>query len=423
MDIEIEKIIYPGKSLGRYHNKVVLTNEGLPGERVRVSLLKDKKSFIEAETKDILASSTRRVIPKCRHYKVCSPYQYISYPFQLEIKSGQLREILLRQAGIDSFDLKIRPSLNEFGYRNKVNLLIARDNSGVSFAYNSPRNIQGRVKIDKCFLFPDIINRFLKELIKIFRSNRFKFIEGITIRINNKETEMLLGLKTSNPKQVQGISRVLNILGKKFPLKGIMLSSSEKRRRKTWGVNYIRENFSGRDFFIGIDTFFQVNIGSVREVIRDLSCFFRKAKVNCLADLYCGTGMFGIVFSERIKEIIGIDSGKENIEFLKQNLEKNRITNFRAIEGDCRKLISKAFKYSPDALMVNPPRAGLTENICRYIIRKKPQKIFYLSCNPVTLSRDLKNLLGKYTLLNIYLYDFFPQTPHIETLAVLESIH
>jgi len=421
MDIEIEKIIYPGKSLGRYNNKVVLSSEGLPGEKVRVSLLRDKKSFIEAETKDILASSMRRVIPKCRHYKVCSPYQYISYPFQLEIKSGQLKEILLRQAGIDSFDLKVRPSLNEFGYRNKVNLLIARDNSGVSFAYNSPRNIQGIVKIEECFLFPDIINSFLKELIKIIRSNRFKFVEEITIRINNKETEMLLGLKTNNPKQVQGISRVLNILEKKFPLKGIILSSPEKGIKKAWGVNYIRENFSGRDFFIGIDTFFQVNIDSVREVIRDLSCFFRKTKVNCLADLYCGTGMFGIVFSERIKKIVGIDSGRENIEFLKQNLEKNRITNFQVIVGDCHKLISKAFKYSPDALMVNPPRAGLTENICRYIIRKKPPKIFYLSCNPVTLSRDLKSLLGKYTLSNIYLYDFFPQTPHIETLAVLEA--
>ena len=184
---------------------------------------------------------------------------------------------------------------------------------------------------------------------------------------------------------------------------------------------YIEEIVSGKTFRIGPDSFFQINIPMLEEALREMQKYAGPDKKETIADLYCGIGTFGICLSQYAKEVIGIESAPGNISFLKSNLKLNQIKNFRLYEGACEKLFPSLMNSGIDTLMLDPPRKGLDNMLCQNILLSSIKKIMYLSCNPPTLSRDLKILGRRYQVKILHIFDFFPQTPHIETLAILEK--
>ena len=184
---------------------------------------------------------------------------------------------------------------------------------------------------------------------------------------------------------------------------------------------YIEETVLGKTFRIGPDSFFQINVPMLEIALKEMQKSIRPDKKEIIADLYCGIGTFGIALSQFAKEIIGIESNPGNISFLKSNLKLNKIENFKLYEGTCEKLFPSTLISGIGTLILDPPRKGLDNMLCQNILLSSIKKIIYLSCNPVTLSRDLKILSHSYTIKTLFLFDFFPHTPHIETLAILEK--
>ena len=191
MNIVIEKIVYPGKSLARANGKVIFTDQGLPGETVEIAIVKDTKGYTQAKTIKIITPSPNRQEPRCNHYQVCSPYQPIEYPQQIEIKKQQLQEIISRQLKIDFPSLNFRKSPQIWGYRNKIKVKIIRIKTLPHLAYNLPETDDQFIPVDQCLLSPEQTNLFMSEFIKKLRQKDFPAVNQLTIK-ENKENKLLI---------------------------------------------------------------------------------------------------------------------------------------------------------------------------------------------------------------------------------------
>lgn len=392
MEATIEKIIYTGKSLARINGKVILTDEGLPGEIVRVEPVKEKKNYTEAKTIGIIKKSAERIIPRCSHYKSCSPYQYINYAYQIKIKTAQLKETLEHELKADFGDIIVKPSPNIWGYRNKARLKVLWKNGSPYPAYRRPETTNEFAEIDECFLMPPEMNRCLNQTLKLLAEKNASFVDEIEIKESFLEKNFL-----------------------------VMLHSGSSKEPLISGKDFISEKAAGKTFRFGAHSFFQVNIEMLEELIKDIRLSLPLTGQETMADMYCGVGTFGIALSGNAGKIIGVESEKENISFLKQNILANDIKNFEIREGYCENLIGSILKQKPDVIILDPPRKGINEVTREAIMKHGAPYVAYVSCNPATLARDLKALLQRYHIKSATFYDFFPHTTHIETCVILEK--
>jgi len=353
--------------MGYLNNKAVFTNEGLPQELVEINLLRDKKNYAEAETLKILKPSANRVQSRCGHFKACSIYQNINYTYQIEIKETQIKEIFLKNLGINLNNGILKPSPIIWGYRNKANLNVIWENDRAHLAYHKPGSFDKFVKVEECFLLNNKLNLKLAEMLKTINNEKLYNIKEAAVREN------------------------------------------------------AYENIDNKKFSIGDDSFFQVNTAMLKELVKDIKKYLTLTGKETIADLYCGIGTFGILLSDSAKKIIGVELTEGNITFLKDNISLNNIENFAYYQGASENFLDKVLEDKPDIIIVDPPRKGLSPGLCETLVKKPIPTLLYISCDPATLARDLKILLNAYKLKNITCYDFFPHTPHIETMCVLSK--
>lgn len=417
MAIIIEKIVYPGKSMSRIGGKVLFTDQGLPGEKVEITVIKETKGYTQGQTVKIITPSPHRIIPRCGHYRVCSPYQYIDYSYQVEIKKQQLSEILTRHLKADIPEIVFRESPHAWGYRNKIKLKVLRQDKKPYLAYNLPRSTDRFTAIDKCFLSPETTNSFLNAL----SPDSLKYLTGLTVR-ENKKNELLIDAYHDHALDKKTAYKIFEDLFGKFHIAGFMLTD-QKDLKKTLvhGDGFLKETIEGFDFHIGTGSFFQVNTEMLSVLMGDMRNELGLSPDNVLADLYCGIGTFGILLSSKVKRVIGVESGKENFHFMKKNIELNNIKNFDTSLCDCKEAISPVLKQRVDIAIIDPPRKGIDTGICNALTMSGPSTLAYISCDPSTLARDLKILLSSYKIKSVHGYDFFPQTPHIETMVILRG--
>jgi len=421
MRVTIEKIVYPGRSLARADGKVIFTDQGIPGETVDVIQTADKKNLMEARTVNVVSASPDRRQARCDHFAICSSYQYIDYPLQVTIKQGQLNELLSRTLGMKDPKTIIRPAKSLWGYRNKVRLHVVWDGKKLNWAYHALEHREHYARIEKCALLSDQVNELLEDVRALLSDEKFKALNEVLVRESADKKKLLIGLAGDERMDTTLLAAALEPFIKKFPLSGVMYSTDGKYYHPVFGDDYLEEEIHGKRFMMGIDSFFQVNFEMAQQLITDMAEWLAMDKEKTVVDLYCGVGTFGIIFSDRVKAVVGVEKGHENIPFLMRNIEANGTKNYTVIKGDCEKVFGQASKRGADILIVDPPRRGLGDKLCRELVRIAPGAIAYVSCDPSTLVRDLKYLSGNYSLDHVAMYDFFPHTFHIETMAILRK--
>ncbi len=420
MKIKIEKIIYPGKSLGRKDNKIVLTDSGIAGETVQYSIVKDKKNYIQGRTLRVTDSSIHRKPPRCLHFQICSAYQYIDYAQQLKIKESQLKEIL------SDFDPAIiSGSLVSsniiWGYRNKIHLHIITENNIAVCAYHTPGQNNKFTPIDRCFLASDMMNRIISKFLNCLPAEK-KYVNEITLQKSQSSKKFLLCCYGKLLKKKLSALDPLLELSKKFSFSGIVYINKKKNEKSILlGKDQLSEKVAGKTFLFGSQSFFQINIPMLELLIQDLKKELPKTAGLSLLDLYCGVGTFAIALSGLFLNIKAVDFSRANISFLKKNIFINSISNIETVQAKCEDWIKTVQKKALDIIIVDPPRRGLENALIDKIKELQPKMIVYISCDPATLCRDLKKLTTGYTLKKVKAYDFFPHTPHIETLSILKK--
>ena len=422
MRLRIEKIVYPGRRLGFDEGKAVFTDLGLPGEIVEVEVLKERPSYVEARTRDIVEPSPHRRTPRCAHFAACSPLQEMDDELQLEVKRGQVKEIIGRELGLDLEGPAVTPSPVVWGYRNRVRLAVRRPGQRVCLAYRAAGSQDEYVPVDRCHLVSNAMNDALEAGRALIADNNFRTVEEIEARESQTLGGVLLILHLSGAGELERLTKLADGFRENASLTGVVAIVPRGKGRldvTLAGTSGLEERIGETLFRFGPSAFFQVNTRQLEAVTELMRASLARLQVHVLADLYCGVGTFGLLLAGTAGKVVGVESDPATIAALQANIALNRARTFEVGEGRSEEWIGRVLDRNADAVILDPPRKGVDGRILAALVERPVAGLIYLSCNPSTLARDLRRLLGAYRLADIRVFDFFPHTAHIETCVVL----
>ena len=396
-EVEIKSYDHKGRGIARINEKIVFVEDALIGEKVNVEIIKDNKKYMEAKVIKRLETSKDRCNSNCIYYDKCGGCNIssISYENQLKFKKEKVIDIFNKY-----LNMIINPDIiktSEYNYRNKIVLHVIDGKIGYY-----EKNTNKLVEIDKCLLATESINT----IIKLIKDNLdLKEVSKIMIRNTYKET-MVAFDGTIN---IDKLIKVLDIV-----------DSIYVNDKLVKGKDRIIEKLGDYLFYISKDSFFQVNTKQAYNLYNQVLEFANLNEKDIVLDLYCGTGTIGIFLSKYCKKVIGIEINKSAVEDANNNKKLNNINNIAFI-NDTASIISK-IDNKANVVILDPPRSGLDKLTTNTLIENRVDKIVYVSCDPMTLARDIKNLSFVYELKDIKLFDMFAQDYHVETVVLLELI-
>jgi len=421
-EILVEKIVYPGKSLGRLGEIACLTDEGLPGERVEIEPRREHARLVEARTTRILQPSPRRRAPRCGHYRACSPYQIMDEELQGEIKRGQLEEILAPEtAGLPPPRFTASPQ--SWNYRRRARFHVLWTPRGAQPAYNVPGTRNEFIPVDVCHLAAPPLSELIAFALASFPCPA-PGLREIEARVGSDPSAPLLIFHWTVPPRPKDLDPVLTALAAGPKPAGVVSVFSKRGREEeapVWGRDWIEETVGTAVFRIGARSFFQVNPAVLPEVVSVLAGALKAHGIRRLADLYSGLGLFGLTLAPLVESVAAVESDPQNVRLLKENAARQKAAGVTICDGRAEEWMGWIQDRGVDAVIVDPPRKGLEPALIGALTGRPVPLVLYLSCNPTTLARDLKLLRPAYRPVQIQGFDFFPQTPHIEALAMLEK--
>lgn len=454
--VEIIDVAAEGKSLARVNEMVVFVPFGAPGDIVDVKLDKKKKSYGEGHIVRMVQPSTVRVEPFCEHFGVCGgcKWQHLPYSEQLKYKQNQVRDALERIAKVEipainpilgSANIQFYRNKLEYTFSNKKWLTFEQLNSGEEFperdcaGFHIPGCFDKVLDINKCWLQNDVSNEirlFLKALAieKGFSFYDLRAQNGLmrTIMIRTASTGEIMLVVVFGEDNKEAIDCVMNSLKERFPQITSLMYVVNLKVNDTIGDqeiilfngrDYIEEEMEGLRFRVGPKSFYQTNSLQAYELYKNARRMAQITPTDLVYDLYTGTGTIANFVARQAKQVIGIEYVPEAIEDAKLNSRVNGIENTLFYAGDMKDVLTDEFieKHGrANVMIVDPPRAGMHENVVKVILNAEPQRIVYVSCNPATQARDLALLDAKYRVTEIQPVDMFPHTHHVENIVALE---
>jgi len=452
-NVEITGVAAEGKSIARVDDMVVFIPYGAPGDVVNIKLDKKKRSYAEAHIVDMLKPSPDRVAPVCEHFGVCGgcKWQHIPYESQLRYKRDQVVDALTRIAKVEIPD--VNPTLGSketFCYRNKLEYTFSCKcwitfedlRSGREIAdrnalgFHIPGAFDKVLDIKKCWLQDDLSNRirlFVRQyaLAKGYEFYDIKAQQGLmrTLMVRIASTgEVMLIVVFARPEQ-EKIDDLMGAIAAEFPEITSLLYVVNQKVNDTIadqevityrGRDYINEEMEGLQFRIGPKSFYQTNSLQAYElykVARRMACL---KPDDLVYDLYTGTGTIANFVARQVKKVVGIEYVPEAIADAKLNSEVNGIDNTIFFAGDMKDVLTDGFIAEhgrPDVMIIDPPRAGMHEDVVNVILNARPERIVYVSCNPATQARDLALMDSLYRVEEVQPVDMFPHTHHVENVV------
>ena len=402
MKFQIEKLDHEGRGIIR-NGKIIFVKNALPGEIVDINILKEKKKFIEAESKNIENESIDRCNPNCQYYSSCGGCNilHMTYESTLVFKENKVKEIMNKFL---TFPVKVNKIISDcnLNYRNKATFHV---NNKIGYYKENSNEI---IEINECH----ILDKEINEILRVLKNISLNGIYEIVIRKSKYTSDSMLILKVN-----KNINREDIIEKLKNKVTSIILYQNNKYKT-IYGKNEIIEKMDEFKFQISEDSFFQVNTKTAILLYKKVEEYIEATKDENILDLYCGTGTIGIFISKNAKKVTGVEINKSAIKNAKENAKINNISNIEFICKDSSKAVLE-LKDKYDKIIVDPPRAGLDKNTIKFLNESQAKKIVYVSCDPVTLARDLNLLKENYHVEEITPVDMFPYTHHVECISVL----
>ena len=401
MSLEGKVINQNNEGLGIIKNneKIVFVPFSLPEEIVDYEIIKENKKYDEGKLLNIKNVCYERQDVKCPYYVNCGgcDLMHQKYEYQLEFKKKKVINNLKHISNIEIDNIDIE-SDNEFNYRNHITLSVNNDKIG--FYKNHTNEI---IDIDYCFISNDKINNALKEIRKFLSKYNDNNINRISIKAYN---EVLINIESSNFKLINEFKDYVHF------------DSLYINDKYVFGKKEITVNLDNYKYNVSSKDFFQKNT----EMTVKLYSYVKDLLDNNenILDLYCGSGGIGIYVSDKVKSVLGIEIIEEGINNAKENARINNVKNIKFICGKVEENLENIKNI--DTIIVDPPRVGLKRSAISDILKIDAKRIIYVSCNSVTLARDLNYLKDTYKLESIKLFDLFPNTHHVESVVLLSKI-
>ena len=419
--LEFKKMIGDGRVLGRHEGKMVFAYGILPGETARVRVTLEKRNFMEGGLLEILAPSLRRIAPREDHYLSCSPWQIMDYGLQAGIKKG-LVEDLLYQATKETIRLdKFYPAEQLFGYRTKIEYSFTDHEGRLAFAFHKRGDYRQKLILEKgCALMSPETNALALQVLATLNSLGLRAADAKTLVLREAKTTgerlAVLFLKRKDlavPEiKLPGLNGFITAYSN--PLSPM---SFVDEILSAWGNDFLTEKIGDTLLSYGFDCFFQNNIELFETALAEIRA--AAGSGGKLIDLYSGVGAIGLALRDLAGKVYAVESAPNSVKYARLNAAQNNAGNFEALCSLSEKT-DAALLEGTDILVLDPPRAGLHRKVTKRVMELLPKKIIYLSCNPVTQGRDAAFFLEKYRLTRSAAFDFYPNTPHVETLLVFE---
>lgn len=406
-ETEITGLENEGSGVCKINQMIVFVPKALPGEKVRIRITEKKKNFARGKIVEILKSSDKRIESKCPYYKECGGcnLRHQTSEENLNFKKEKVKTAIRRIGKLDIKVEDIIPSLKEDNYRNKVSFKVEENRIG--FYGEGTYQL---IDIDYCLLAQKQINDSLNIIKKYLKENDNE-IKSVTIKYGNAMDEILIDIYSLNNTDIKILDYLTTNINN---LKSVLYND-----KVVYGNGYIKEVSNGLMFNVSAKSFFQVNSVQTEKLYDEIIKQSKLSKEDVVLDLYCGTGTITSIVSKYVKKVIGIEIVEDAIIDAKENLKINNISNVKFICGDATKEINK-IKEKVDVVIVDPPRKGIDRKAIAIMKKLSPKKIVYVSCNPVTMARDLSYLNDSYDVKKVVPVDMFPNTSHVETVCVLE---
>ena len=443
-EIRISSLGSSGEGVGRMEGFTVFVQGALPGELVRVRIGEVKKSYASGRLLKVLEASPDRVEPKCPIYKECGgcQLQHLSYEGQLKVKQQQVKDAMERIG--HQKDLPVLPVLgaeNPWNYRNKVAFPVGREKGRTiigCFAQGSHKIIDA----SNCLIQDELNNEAINAVrevveklgIPVYDEDRHTGIMRHVVARTGINGQLMVVLVTA-VKELRREKEIVKMLRSRLP-KLVSLQQNIQTYRNNvilgretkllWGRPTIKAKLGKFLFNVSARSFFQVNTKQA-EVLYDKALEFAQLTgKETVIDAYCGTGTISLYLAQKARKVYGVEIVSPAIKDAEKNARENNVRNAEFIVGDCTKVMPRLYKQGvrPDVVVVDPPRAGCTQQVLKTFANMKPKRIVYVSCNPATLARDIEILekLG-YKAEKIQPVDMFAQTSHVECVVLLTNVH
>ncbi len=454
-DVEITAVAAEGNAIARVNDMVVFIPFGAPGDVADVQIDRQKRNYAEGHIERISRPSDLRVEPRCEHFTLCGGcrWQHLPYSYQLKTKQQLVEDAMTRIAKIPIPEITpILGSENIWEYRNKMEYTFSNKKwltydqmrSGEVFpdrdaaGFHIPGAFDKVLDINRCHLQDDLGNR-LRLFIKDFgKSHGYTFYDlreqhGFlrTLMIRIASTGEVMAVMVFGEDDPDRIKELLDAVKENFPEITSLLYVINTKVNDTIGDqeiltysgrDYIEEEMEGLRFRIGPKSFYQTNSLQAHRLYSVARDFARLKGDELVYDLYTGTGTIACFLARGVKHVIGIEYVPEAVADAKVNAEVNELTNTEFYAGDMKNVLTAGFIAEhgrPDVMIVDPPRAGMHEDVVKVILDAEPGRIVYVSCNPATQARDLALLHEKYDVEAIRPVDMFPHTQHVENVVAL----
>lgn len=448
LTVDIDDLALPSDyGVARVEGRIVFVPRAVPGDRLKIGIIKENRNALFGKILSAETPSADRTTPSCPHFGACGGciMQHTSYEKQIDLKRRFLAQSLSRIGRIDIHargPLSIHPSPDRYHYRNKIELAFGEERGTVILGMRarvSPfqQYTPTVVPIETCPIFSAHLHPITTRFLEFFRRQSYTAYNPLTrkgvlrrliLRGSQSTGEIMVIIESSMTFLPNSESLVRTVTANDPNITSVYHATNRRadgvthfdRIERLFGRRWLTDTVAGLSVRVYPYTFIQPNIKGAAllygQVLEELDL----NGTETVLGLYSGSGPLEMFLSRRAQRVLGIDSEKTNITSARLNCADNDIRNCTFHQSRVEDVRGRVGLPHVDVVVVDPPRAGLTKNSLTFITGLRAQKIAYVSCNPATLARDLRQLLASgYTIHHITGFDFFPHTGHLETLVIL----
>ena len=449
LKVEVLDLALGGAGLSRHEGRVVFVDRGLPGDIAEARVTRVKRGYAEARLARLEIASPLRISARCVHVQQCGGcrFQELQYAEQCLAKTRQVREALEHLGGIKEPSVgTIVPAPQVFGYRNKMEFSFHPDPAtGQVVLGLHERNAFDRVfALEHCHLCSPLTNEIVRLTQDFARAHEWRayhprlhtgVVRYLTVR-HREHTGQCAAHLVASSDEIPGVKDwAAAVAALSSEVRAVTLHLNRGRanvafgdeERVLAGASTIVERLLGLEFEAGLNVFLQTNSTQAEALYQAAIDAAALEGHETVLDLYCGTGTLTMLFARVARAAIGVESVTDSVLGARRNAKRNGIENATFVEGEARKVLrewargERSQAPRPEVVVVDPPRSGLHPRVVARIAELEPLRIVYVSCNPATLARDLRDFAQYgWALVHVQPFDMFPHTPHIECVARLE---
>lgn len=434
-----------GNGICRIDGYTVFVPQTVTGDKIRVLITKTRSGFGYGKCVEIIEPSPYRVSPVCGVYKRCGGCQlmHIDYAYQAEIKREIIENAMRRIGGFADFCVSEMITADEpYRYRNKMIFPVGNDKNGKTVCGFYAQRSHDIMPLDTCLAGGEFNTGVIRSVKEYMAENNVSPYDEKT------HTGLIRRIFTRTSKKYGSVMVVISVNGDSLPasddlvkklrsvcenVTGIILNINKKRTNLVlgdknvtiWGSDTIKDSLMGLDFEISPHSFFQINHDITEKLYAKVIEFAALVGNERVMDIYCGIGTISLCAARMAKSVVGVELVEKAIEDAKKNAEANGIDNARFYASSAEELVPTLIERGEraDVVILDPPRKGSDEKTLDAVIKAKPGRIVYVSCNPSTLARDAKYLCENgYKLIKASGFDMFPNTVHVETVCLMSKL-